>query len=135
MKSELIYLNEKIDARGHLAVIEGNKTIPFAINRIFYIYNNKDNLPRGKHAHYKTRQALISISGSCRILLDNLERKEEVLLDSPNKVLIIEPNDWHEMYSFSSDCVLLVLASHLYDSEDYIHDYEEFKKVYKKESP
>lgn len=128
--SKVIFVNELGDERGKLAVIESNQLIPFIINRVFYIYGTKGEVRRGFHAHHKTRQALICVSGNCKVYLDNIKRKTDVLLDSPTKVLILEPNDWHEMYDFSVDCVLLVLASHLYDAEDYIRDYEKFKEVY-----
>ncbi|MMZ63706.1 TDP-4-oxo-6-deoxy-alpha-D-glucose-3,4-oxoisomerase [compost metagenome] len=131
-KSRMMYVEHLGDERGLLTVIEENSTIPFEIKRIFYIYGTKPGVRRGFHAHYKTRQALVCVSGSCRIYLDNIERKMDVLLDTPNKVLILEPNDWHEMYDFSPDCVLLVLASHLYDSEDYIREYNKFIEVYGK---
>ncbi|RED57635.1 WxcM-like protein [Cohnella lupini] len=129
-RSKLMMISEHGDERGYLTVIEGNKTIPFEIKRVFYIYGTKEGIRRGFHAHYKTKQALIALSGSCTIHLDNLERKDEIKLDCPTKILILEPNDWHEMYDFSVDCVLLVLASHLYDAEDYIRDYELFKSLH-----
>ena len=131
MESKLVEINEIFDHRGKLIVLEENTLVPFDFKRIFYIYGNTANISRGSHAHYKTRQALIALSGSCTVSLDNLKRETEVLLNSPNKVLILEPNDWHEMYNFSKDCILLVLASHLYDSEDYIRDYEQFVSIYK----
>lgn len=129
-KSRLFELNELGDERGLLTVIEENNTIPFEIKRVFYIYGTASEVSRGLHAHYKTRQVLIAVSGRCIVSLDNSSRKTEVMLDSPTKALLLEPNDWHEMYNFSSDCVLLVLASHLYDSEDYIRDYSKFIEVY-----
>jgi dTDP-4-dehydrorhamnose 3,5-epimerase-like enzyme len=128
--SKLIRINELGDHRGKLAVIEGNNTLPFSINRVFYIYGTKTDVRRGYHAHYKTRQALICVSGNCKLLLDNLKRKIDIHLEDPNNMLILEPNDWHEMYDFSEDCVLLVLASHHYDPEDYIREYSKFKEVY-----
>lgn len=128
--SKIIKVNVLGDERGSLTVIEENNTIPFDIKRVFYIYGTKNEVRRGFHGHYKTRQALISVAGSCKVHLDNLQRKKEVLLDSPEKILLLEPNDWHEMYDFSKDCVLLVLASHYYDPEDYIRDYEVFMEVY-----
>ncbi|MNZ84313.1 TDP-4-oxo-6-deoxy-alpha-D-glucose-3,4-oxoisomerase [compost metagenome] len=128
--SEILTINGLGDERGLLSVIEGNHTIPFEVKRVFYIYGTKEGVRRGFHGHYKTRQALVSVAGSCKVYLDNLQRKDNVVLDSPNKILILEPNDWHEMYDFSSDCVLLVLASHYYDPEDYIRDYKLFTEVY-----
>ncbi|MNW45055.1 TDP-4-oxo-6-deoxy-alpha-D-glucose-3,4-oxoisomerase [compost metagenome] len=129
-KSKIIEINELGDERGALAVIESNNSIPFDIKRVFYIYGTVPGVRRGFHAHYKTRQALICVSGHCKVYLDNVIRKENVSLDSPTKILLLEPNDWHEMYDFTEDCVLLVLASHLYDSEDYIRDYDKFIEVY-----
>ncbi|WP_438348916.1 sugar 3,4-ketoisomerase [Paenibacillus sp. FA6] len=128
--SKLLEINQLGDERGLLTVIEEKTTIPFEIKRIFYIHGTMPNVRRGFHAHYKTRQALICVSGSCKVYLDNTKRKTDVVLDSPIKILILEPNDWHEMYDFSPNCVLLVLASHLYDAEDYIRDYEKFIEVY-----
>lgn len=129
-ESEIIEGQVLGDNRGYLSVLEENITIPFPIKRVFYIYGTAIGVRRGFHAHYKTRQALVCVSGQCKVFLDNIERKRDVLLDSPTKVLILEPNDWHEMYDFTPDCVLLVLASHLYDSEDYIRDYDKFLEVY-----
>ncbi|MEW4431795.1 FdtA/QdtA family cupin domain-containing protein [Paenibacillus pabuli] len=130
--SEVIELHELGDDRGLLTVLEQNDSIPFEIKRVFYIYKTLPEIRRGFHAHYKTRQALVCVSGKCKVFLDNATRKKDVLLDSPTKVLILEPNDWHEMYDFSSDCVLLVLASQLYDPQDYIRDYDKFLEVYGK---
>lgn len=129
-QSEMISLNQLGDDRGLLTVVEENITIPFEIKRVFYIYQTKQGVSRGYHAHYKTRQVLIAVSGSCTISIDDARRKTKVILDDPTKALLLEPNDWHEMYDFSPDCVLLVLASHMYDSEDYIRDYSKFIEVY-----
>lgn len=128
--SKIIEVRELGDERGALAVIESNINIPFETKRIFYIYGTAEGVRRGFHAHHKTRQALVCVSGTCKVFLDNTERKTDVTLDSPTKLLILEPNDWHEMYDFSPDCVLLVLASHLYDPEDYIRDYTRFLEVH-----
>ena len=128
--SQLISIPEYGDERGLLSVIESGNTVPFEIKRVFYIYGTVSGVRRGMHGHYKTRQALLSVSGSCKIHLDNLQRTEEVTLDSPSKLLLLEPNDWHEMYDFTPDCVLLVLASHLYDPQDYIRNYDKFVEVY-----
>ncbi|WCF07868.1 FdtA/QdtA family cupin domain-containing protein [Paenibacillus thiaminolyticus] len=130
VRSKVIEIQHMGDERGLLAVIEQNTTIPFEIRRVFYIYGTKEGIRRGFHGHFKTRQAIIAVSGSCKIHLDNLYRTEEVLMDSPTKILLLEPNDWHEMYDFSPDCILLVLASHLYDPQDYIRDYAKFKQIY-----
>ncbi|MFD2331438.1 sugar 3,4-ketoisomerase [Cohnella sp. GCM10020058] len=128
--SEIFEIKELGDQRGLLAVLEEGMSVPFSIKRIFYIYGTKESVRRGFHAHLKTRQMLVSVSGSCKVYLDNLKRKTDVTLDSPTKILLLEPNDWHEMYDFSHDCVLLVLASHHYDPQDYIREYARFVEVY-----
>ncbi|WP_339225546.1 FdtA/QdtA family cupin domain-containing protein [Paenibacillus sp. FSL H8-0332] len=130
IESSIINNKKMGDDKGYLTVIEEQITVPFDIKRVFYIYGTQEDVRRGYHAHYKTRQALVSVSGSCKVYLNNTKRKTDILLDSPTKILILEPNDWHEMYDFSEDCVLLVLASHLYDAEDYIRDYEKFIEFY-----
>jgi mannose-6-phosphate isomerase-like protein (cupin superfamily) len=79
---------------------------------------------RGGHKHKKTIQALIAIHGSCRVVIRNEDKRETYLLDSPDKCLIVEPKDWHTMDNFSSDGVLLVLASEYYDADDYIRRYK-----------
>jgi dTDP-4-dehydrorhamnose 3,5-epimerase-like enzyme len=107
------------DNRGHLSVIENN--IPFEIKRVFYIYGVDDSI-RGKHRHHKTIQAAICISGSCVISNNNGVTKEDYHLNKPNKCLILFPEDFHSMHSFSPDAILLVLASEKFDPKDYIYD-------------
>lgn len=116
--AHLISLKTFTDSRGNLTVIE--KVVPFDIKRIFYIYG-VDNSVRGGHRHVKTIQAAICIQGSCVISNDDNITKEEFLLDSPDKCLILEPKDWHQMHSFSKDAILMVLASEYFDEKDYIH--------------
>lgn len=114
------------DERGSLISIEAEKNIPFKVKRIYYISKTKENISRGFHAHKELTQAAICVNGKCRMLLDNGKKKQEVWLDSANKALIIGPMIWREMYDFSNDCILLVLASEYYDESDYIRDYKEF---------
>jgi hypothetical protein len=113
------------DKRGNLTVIE--REIPFAIKRIFYIYGVDDSV-RGKHRHHQTRQFLIAIKGSCRIVNHPGPGQAftEYLLDAPSKGLLIEPTDWHYMDQFSADCILQVFASTYFDAADYI--YEDYSK-------
>lgn len=117
--AKLIDLKTFTDKRGNLTVIE--KTIPFGIKRIFYIYG-VDESRRGGHRHHKTVQAAICLRGSCAIHNNNGEHQEEFILDKPEKCLILEPEDWHEMYNFTEDAILMVLASEYYDEKDYIFD-------------
>jgi dTDP-4-dehydrorhamnose 3,5-epimerase-like enzyme len=114
------------DDRGSLISIESKIDIPFEIKRVYYIFGNKNNVRRGFHAHKNLQQVLIAVSGSCKILLDNGQNREEILLDSPQKGLLIKNFMWREMFDFSANCVLLVLASEHYDEKDYIRDYNQF---------
>ncbi len=118
----IINLTTLSDKRGNLTVIEHQ--IPFKINRIFYIYGVDDSV-RGGHRHHTTVQAAICIHGSCIVSNNDGEKKEDFLLDSPSKCLILETKDWHTMHHFTPDAVLLVFASTHFDPADYI--YEEYK--------
>ena len=106
------YSNEK----GDLTVVE--KILPFDIKRLYYIYHASGI--RGGHRHKVTTQALICVNGSCEVYCDNAVTQETFILDSPAKCLIIQPEDYHTMSNFSDNAVLLVLASHYYDKDDYI---------------
>jgi len=115
----LIDLKSFTDKRGNLTVIE--KTIPFDIRRIFYIYGVDDS-SRGGHRHKKTIQAAICIKGSCHIYNTNGSAREDFLLDRPDRCLILEPADWHNMAKFSPDAILMILASEYFDHNDYIFE-------------
>ena len=118
--AKLIDLKTFTDSRGNLTVIE--RTIPFDIKRIFYIYG-VDNSLRGGHRHHKTIQAAICLKGKCRIInYDGVNSQQDFLLERPDQCLIIEPTDWHQMDQFSSDAILMVLASEYFSPEDYIYD-------------
>lgn len=114
------------DERGGLVVAEASKNIPFKVNRIYYIFDAKPEIPRGFHAHKELQQVAFCIKGKCRMLMDNGIDKQDVWLDQANKGLMIPPFVWHEMHDFSEDCILLVLASEHYDENDYIRNYEDF---------
>ena len=116
------------DNRGQLVALEEFKDIPFAIKRVYYMYDTGANVVRGYHAHKKLQQILICIHGSCKIKLDNGIEKKIVPLEKPYEGLYIANDMWREIYDFSSDAVLMVLASELYDEEDYIRDYDIFLK-------
>ncbi|EGI77331.1 sugar 3,4-ketoisomerase [Hylemonella gracilis] len=110
------------DSRGFLTVLE--KQLPFAIKRIFYIYGvPSEDVVRGGHRHVNNFQAAICVKGSCTFRLNRRKGEwEDVVLSRPDQVLLVPPEDWHEMLHFSSDCVLLVLASENYSEDDYIHE-------------
>jgi dTDP-4-dehydrorhamnose 3,5-epimerase-like enzyme len=112
-----ISLKTFTDDRGNLTVIE--RVIPFDVKRIFYIYGVDESV-RGGHRHHKTVQAAICLQGSCTIYNNDGVEQREFVLDTPDKCLILEPKDWHKMYGFTPDAILMVLASEYYDQADYI---------------
>ncbi len=116
------------DCRGSLIALEDNSNVPFKIKRVYYIFNTKEGVKRGFHAHRDLKQIIIPVSGSCKILLDSGDSKEELILDNPTKGLFLDSLIWREMYEFSKDCVLVVLASEYYNESDYIRDYSRFLK-------
>ena len=122
------------DERGQLVALEENNDIPFDIKRVYYMYDTVSDAIRGKHAHKKLRQILICVHGSCKILLDNGSEKEVLILDKPFEGIYLENNIWREMFDFSPDAVLMVLASEIYDESDYIRDYDDFLNIVKEEN-
>ena len=128
---DLVELTSHNNSRGSLVAIESNKNIPFAIERVYYIYDVPEGKRRGYHAHKDLKQLAICLHGSCKFLLDDGKSKQIYTLDTPTKGLYIKGLIWREMFDFSEDCVLLVLASEPYNEEDYIRDYEEFKNIIK----
>ena len=119
------------DNRGSLVALESNKTIPFDIKRVYYLFGTKQDVTRGLHAHLALKQVMLCVTGRCKVLLDNGVARETVTLDSPTKGLLVEGHLWREMSQFSPDCVLLVIASEHYDESDYIRDYDQFRRVSK----
>lgn len=122
------------DDRGSLIALEENYNTPFAIKRVYYIFNTKEGVTRGYHAHLDLKQIAIVVKGSCTFVLDDGKTRKEIKLDSPNQGLLIEGLIWREMYNFSPDCVLLVLASEHYDESDYIRNYGKFLEVVQNDS-
>lgn len=120
------------DERGMLVALEEFKDIPFEIKRVYYMYDTKENVRRGFHAHKELEQILICIHGSCKVLLDNGEEKKVVSLEKPYEGLYISNDMWREMYDFSEDAVLMVLASEYYNESDYIRNYDEFLEFVKR---
>ena len=126
MKIVKIPFPEHGDERGQLVALEERKDIPFNIRRVYYMYDTVPGVSRGHHAHRSLEQILICVHGNCKILLDDGTERVVVPMNEPNEGLYIAGNMWREMYDFSPDAVLLVLASELYDESDYIRDYAEF---------
>ena len=148
MEIKILPLQTHGDERGSLVALEEWLNIPFEIKRVYYLYDTKKGfeikrvyylydtkkgIARGFHAHKNLTQVVVAVRGSCRFVLDNGQEKTSVQLDNPTQGLLIESGIWREMYDFSEDCVLMVLASQLYDESDYIRDYEEFLKNSNKE--
>ena len=119
------------DDRGSLVALEGNKNIPFYIKRVYYLFDLQSDIPRGFHAHKELVQVAVCVKGCCDILMDDGKSKEIVTLDSPEKGLLIDVMQWHEMRNFSDDCVLLILASDYYDESDYLRNYDDFLRSLK----
>lgn len=126
MDIKLIQLQKHGDERGQLVALEETKNIPFPIKRVYYMFETGEDVRRGFHAHKELKQVAIVLRGSCRFVLDDGKERVEILLDNPAQGLLIESVVWREMYDFSDDCVLMVLADRLYDESDYIRDYETF---------
>ncbi|MCI8750326.1 MAG: WxcM-like domain-containing protein [Lachnospiraceae bacterium] len=117
------------DERGMLVALEELKDIPFEIKRVYFMYDTKSDVHRGFHAHKTLEQILICIHGSCKVLLDNGKDRKIVSLEKPYEGLYISNDMWREMFDFSEDAVLMVLASDFYNEEDYIRDYQQFKEI------
>ncbi|YCH29286.1 FdtA/QdtA family cupin domain-containing protein [Erwinia sp. D4-22] len=133
MEVNLIPLQTHGDERGSLVALEDTKNIPFIIRRVYYMFNTKEGVTRGYHAHHNLKQVAIAVKGSCKFILDDGEERKEVILNNPTEGLLIDSIVWREITDFSPDCVLMVLASNYYDESDYIRNYEDFLKVKKYE--
>jgi dTDP-4-dehydrorhamnose 3,5-epimerase-like enzyme len=122
---ELPTLQDGID--GTISIAENLKQIPFDIKRVYYVYNLANQTAiRGKHAHRKLEQVLICISGSFMLHLDDGENQEDFLVYKPNIGIYLGNELWHTMTNFSSNCIIMVLASDFYNESDYIRDYDTF---------
>lgn len=129
MDIKMIPLQMHGDERGSLIALEEEKNIPFQIKRVYYMFKTGKDVRRGFHAHKELKQVAIAVRGSCRFLLDDGRERIDILLDNPAQGLVIDSCIWREMYQFSEDCVLMVLADSLYDESDYIRDYDCFIKT------
>lgn len=117
--AHIINLQTFKESKGILTVLDN--IVPFEIKRLFYIYSVDDS-ERGGHRHHETHQAAICIQGSCNITNNNGKTTEVFKLDTPEKCLMLLPEDWHVMQNFSADAILLVLASTAFDPKDYIYE-------------
>ncbi len=117
------------DIRGGLTVGEFEKTIPFSVKRYFMVFDVPSAETRGEHAHRECHQFLICVRGSCAVVVDDGRNRQEFLLNKPDVGVHLPPMIWGIQYKYSADAVLLVFASHYYDSADYIRDYFEFRRI------
>lgn len=122
----LLKLPHFSDMRGSLVPMEHSSQFPFFPNRSFLVYGVKSNKVRGEHAHKTCEQLLIAVSGQLSVVIDNGQKRTEVILSNPEDALYIPPGIWGIQYKFSKDAVLLVYASDSYLDEDYIRCYDEF---------
>jgi dTDP-4-dehydrorhamnose 3,5-epimerase-like enzyme len=126
MEIQRVQLHKHGDNRGMLIALEQDGDVPFAIRRVYYIFATRNDVHRGRHAHRHLNQLAVAVRGSVTFLLDDGSGAVKVVLDDPAQGLLLGSMVWRELYDFSDDCVLMVLADHLFDPDDYITDYADF---------
>jgi hypothetical protein len=117
------------EPRGTLVVGQLGDQLPFAPKRCWFVFDVPSEHSRGGHAHHGLHEAFICQRGSCRVLLDDGENRDELLLDRPDLALYVPPLTWSAQYAFSTDALLLVLGSEVYRPDDYIRDYDQFRAL------
>lgn len=127
----ILPLNKIHNRAGNITVVEGNINVPFDVKRIYYLYDIPGGEDRGGHAHKELRQLIVAASGSFNVLLDDGTNKKIVTLNRPDYGLLVVPGIWRELMEFSSGAICLVLASQVYDEDDYIREHGDFKKYIK----
>lgn len=123
---KIIELDKHHKIKGNITVIENNKTVPFDVKRVYYLYDVPGGEARGGHAHKALYQLIVAASGSFNVVLNDGENTKSITLNRPYQGVFIVPGIWRELDNFSSGSVCLVLASEKYDENDYIRDYNEF---------
>ncbi len=126
MDIERVKLQAHGDHGGMLIALEEDRNVPFQIRRVYYIFATGSDVHRGRHAHRHLNQLAVAVRGSVTFLLDDGTGPTEVVLNDPANGLLMGSMVWRELYDFSDDCVLMVLADRLYDPADYITDYDAF---------
>lgn len=116
------------DRKGNLSVVENGVTLPFDVKRVYYLYDIPGGESRGSHAHKELEQLIVAASGSFKVTLDDGKVKRTFFLNRPYIGLYVKPGLWRDLEDFSSGAVCMVLASEIYQDEDYIRDYDEFLK-------
>lgn len=129
-KVQMLEFPQRGDERGHLVIVEGNQDVPFEIKRVFYIYGSDAEVVRGQHANMESEFVLINVAGTSKVKVKDGEGNEAIYcLNRPHTGIYLPTMVWKDMYDFSKDSVLLVLASTNYNPDEYIRDYSEFEKI------
>lgn len=128
--AKMLEFSQKGDDRGHLVIVEGGQDIPFEVKRIFYIYGSDPDVVRGQHANRESEFVLINVAGTSKVkVMDGKGNETVYSLNRPHTGIYLPKMVWKDMYEFSEDSVLLVLASTHYNGEEYIRDYDEFVSI------
>ena len=126
-KVQMLEFPQRGDKRGHLVIVEGNRDVPFEIERVFYIYGSDAEVVRGQHANRESEFVLINVAGTSKVKVKDGEGNEAIYcLNRPHTGIYLPTMVWKDMYDVSADSVLLVLASTHYDPDEYIREYDEF---------
>lgn len=125
---KLLNLSTIADERGNICVLEGQTSIPFIIKRVYYLFDCPIEFQRGGHAHKNLRQLIIALNGEVNVRLDDGFKNREITLNSPTTALSLSPMIWRDIQFLTPNAVLLVLASDVYDENDYIRDYNDFQR-------
>ena len=133
-KVKMLEFKQRGDERGHLVIVEGSEDIPFEIKRVFYIYGSDANVVRGKHSNRESEFVLINVAGTSKVKVKDGEGNEAIYcLNRPHTGIYLPNMVWKEMYDFSSDSVLIVLASTHFNPDEYIRNYDEFVHIINKQ--
>lgn len=133
-EAQMLEFPQRGDERGHLVIVEGMQDVPFEIKRVFYIYGSDKDVTRGQHANRKTKFVLINVAGTSKVKVKDGKGNDKIFcLDRPHIGIYLPEMLWKDMYDFSEDSVLLVLASEHYDADEYVRDYEEFIEIVNRE--
>ena len=122
---KIVFIPKIVDPRGNLSVIE-NDVIPFKIKRVYYLYDVPSGAERGGHSHKEQQEFLVALSGSFDVILNDGNQQKTVTLNKPFEGLLITNGIWRELKNFSSGAVCLVIASNVFEEEDYIREFKEF---------
>lgn len=125
----IIEMDKHHSDKGNITVVENGITVPFDVQRVYYLYDVPGGEERGGHAHRELRQLIVAASGSFDVIIDDGKLKRTITLNRPYMGLLVVPGIWRELVNFSSGSVCLVLASHLYSEEDYFRNYNEFQAL------